>query len=261
MKPAKLSLTQAKIHEFAKRRAGATFADVASAAHGRLRQLRDDYDEAPPSYRGYLAVGICSCLETHIKYSYAAAAESFVEHPELLRLLLKDINVDIYALIATTSKSFHLADVVAASISVSSLTSYLRLARHFFSVLMEEPHDFPWDFVKMVKNGDPDLAKEFPVNLDRLNRVFDARHRFIHETTLLAGGDQSDLVDDVVLGGAGDALWLVSTFEMQFEHLRLWSRYSSIREDEGLNDAVERNLKDIQAAIALIKAECDETQF
>ena len=58
MKPAKLSLTQAKIHEFAKRRAGATFADVASAAHGRLRQLRDDYDEAPPSYRGYLVPGI-----------------------------------------------------------------------------------------------------------------------------------------------------------------------------------------------------------
>jgi hypothetical protein len=126
---------------------------------------------------------------------------------------------------------------------------------------MEEPHDFPWDFVKMVKSGDPDLAKEFPVNLDRLSRVFDARHRFIHETGLLAEGDQSDLLDDDALGGAGDALWLVSTFQRQFEHLHLWSQYSGIREDEGLNDAVERNLKDIQAAIALVKAECDETQF
>jgi hypothetical protein len=113
----------------------------------------------------------------------------------------------------------------------------------------------------MVKNGDPDLAKEFPENLDRLNRVFDARHRFVHEARLLAEGDQPDLLDDDAVGGAEDALWLVSTFQRQFQHLHLWSKYSGMREDEGLNDAVERNLKDIQAAIALVKEECDETQF
>jgi hypothetical protein len=250
-----------KIEGFAKRRADAPYIDVSNAVQGRLRRLRDDFANVPPSYRGYLSVGICSCLESHMKYSYAAAAETFSQHPELLKILFKDITVDINAMIDTASKSFHLADVVAASITISTLASYRTHASNFFSALSDNAsHDFPWDYVRIVKAGDPDRAKEFPVNLDRLERVFDARHKFIHETRL-SPEDQSDLSDEDILGGASDAAWLISTFQMQFEHLGLWSKYTNIRDDEGLDDAVSRNLKEFDELFERIKSECDQMQY
>ena len=81
-KSPKRSLDQSKIEEFARRRAGARYIDGSIAAQDRLHRLREEYEKAPPSYRGYLAVGICSCLESHIKYCYAAAAEMFFRHPD-----------------------------------------------------------------------------------------------------------------------------------------------------------------------------------
>jgi GR25 family glycosyltransferase involved in LPS biosynthesis len=73
-KSPKRSIAQSKILELANRRGGANYSDAAMAAQDRLRKLREDYERTPASYRGYLAVGICSCLESHIKYYYAAAA-------------------------------------------------------------------------------------------------------------------------------------------------------------------------------------------
>ena len=98
MAKAKRTPEQLKIQEFAKRRAGATYIDASIAAKERLLRLKDEYKDTPPSYRGYLAVGICSCLESHIKYGYAYAAERFFEHPDLLRELYKDISVDTGAI-------------------------------------------------------------------------------------------------------------------------------------------------------------------
>jgi hypothetical protein len=130
-----------KIEEFAKRRAGATYHDASFAAKLRLYKLRQEYADVPPAYQGYLAVGICSCLESHIKYFYASASERFAEHPDLLKALYKDISVDIDTLISTTSKTFHLADVIAANIKVSSLESYRNKASTLFTVFMGNPHD------------------------------------------------------------------------------------------------------------------------
>ncbi|SRR6266851_1132498 len=147
VKPPKRS-TAPKIAELANRRAGASYIDASTAARDRLLQLKEEYHETPPSYRGYLAVGICSCLESHIKYYYAAAAEGFDDHPDLLKSLFKDIHVDIDTLISATSRTFGLADVVAANITVSSLAAYRERASHFFAVFLDAPHDFPWDFVR-----------------------------------------------------------------------------------------------------------------
>jgi hypothetical protein len=96
---------QLKIESFAKRRAGATYIDASIAAKERLIKLRDHYPEAPSAYQGYLAVGICSSLESHIKYCYAHAAERLSGHPEILKQLYKGISVDIDALISTSSKT------------------------------------------------------------------------------------------------------------------------------------------------------------
>ena len=168
-KPAKRpAAQQQKIEEFARRRAGATYLDAAGAAQNRLYRLRDDFKDVPSSYRGYLAVGICSGLESHIKYSYAAAAERFFQHPQLLKKLFEGSSVDIDALIATTSKTFHLADVVAANVSASTLRTYLERATHFFSVLLEKRHNFPWDYLKVWEAGDSEGAKAAGFDVDRL---------------------------------------------------------------------------------------------
>lgn len=261
VKAPRRQLDQTKIAEFANRRKGATYFHASIAAQDRLAKLRDEFAQVPPSYRGYLVVGICSCLESHIKYSYGAAAERFFEYPELLRKLFKDVSVDIDTLIATTSKTFHLSDVVAASISVSTLAAYLERASNFFSVLMEKPHNFPWDYIKMAASGDADVKPEnYPPRLARLARIFDARHKFVHETSivgdglgLLEGDDPNECV--------GDAMWLISQFQLQFEHVELSPKYSLVRYDEGLNDAVDRSEQEIRDAFADIKKFCDPVQY
>ena len=261
VKAPRRQLDQAKIAEFAKRRTGATYLDASIAAQSRLAKLRDEYEQVPPSYRGYLAVGICSCLESHIKYSYGAAAERFFEHPELLRKLFNDVSVDIDTLIATTSKTFHLSDVVAASISVSTLTAYLERASHFFSVLMEKPHNFPWDYVKAM-SGDPDGdGKYYAPKLERLGRVFGARHKFVHETNIMEESAQPDAPIDDPIDCVEDAMWLISQFQRQFEHVELSSKYVAIKYDEGLHDAVNRTEKEIEDAFAKVRELCDPAQY
>lgn len=251
---------QRKFEEFAKRRAGARYMDAAIAAQERLQRLRIEYKDVPPSYRGYLAVGICSCLESHMKYGYAAAAERFSEHPDLLKSLFKDIQVDIDTLISTTSKTFHLADVVAASITVSTLSAYLTKASYLFSTLKGAPHNFPWDWVRVFTNGDPELDKDYQQKLDRLGRVFDARHKFVHETSVFGDSDQI-LPNDDPIECVDDALALISQFQKEFEQFEMSPKYAAIKDDEGMDDAVARLTNEIDEAFERLKADCDERQY
>src|SRR6266851_4399724 len=80
-KPTKRSPRELQIEAFAKRRAGGTYIAAAIAVKDRLLNLRSEYLDVPNSYRGYLMVGICTCLESHLKYCYAYAAERFADHP------------------------------------------------------------------------------------------------------------------------------------------------------------------------------------
>jgi hypothetical protein len=186
--------------------------------------------------------------------------EGFDDHPEILKALFKDIHVDIDTLISTTSRTFGLADVIAASITVSSLASYREKASHFFSVFTDRPHDFPWDFAKVfITNDDPESNKEYASKLERLERVFQTRHEFIHETGILDaepglfGDDLPDCVDD--------ALGLMSQFDKQYEHILMSPKYADIKDDEGLADAVTRNLEEIESVFERIKSVCDERQY
>lgn len=257
----KRRITQNKFAEFAKRRAGSSYGDASRAAQDRLQQLKEEYANAPASYRGYLSVGICTCLESHIKYYYAAAAEGFDDHPEILKALFKDIQVDIDTLISTTSKTFDLADVIAASITVSSLAAYRERASHFISVFTGAAHDFPWDFLRVFNtNGVPELEKEYALKLDRLDRVFEARHKFVHETSAFGWTVETDPLDDP-LECVEDALWLTSQFEKQYEHILMSPKYAAIKHDEGMDDAVGRNLKEIEEAFERIKSECNPRQY
>ncbi|WP_440637272.1 hypothetical protein ACSHT2_25555 [Bradyrhizobium sp. PUT101] len=249
--------SQQRIAEFAKRRGGASYHDAAGVAEERLWRLKEDYANAPASYRKYLLVGICTCLESHIKYFYAAAAEAFDDFPDMLRALYKDIQVDTDTLVSATSKTFGLADIVAANISVSTLAAYRERASHFFSVLLGKPHDFPWDFVNIGTNGDTVLNKEYAAKLDRLERVFDARHKFIHETDVLGLPDENE---DDPLECVEDALWLTSQFEKQYGDVLLSPKYASVKDDEGMEEAVQRVSGDIENAFDHIKAQCDDRQ-
>jgi hypothetical protein len=87
MAKAKRTPGQLRIQEFAKRRAGATYIDASIAAKERLLRLKDEYKDTPPSYRGYLAVGICSCLESHIKYCYAYFLDLAPQYRQTLKEL------------------------------------------------------------------------------------------------------------------------------------------------------------------------------
>lgn len=250
---------QLRIEEFASRRVGATYFDASSAARDRLMRLRQEYKDVPEAYRGYITVGICSCLESHMKYCYASAAERFSGHGDLLKQLYKDISVDIDTLVSTTSRTFHLADVVAASIKISSLAAYREKASHFFSVFTGKPHDFPWDFVGLTFGGDPQLKKAIAEQISRLERVFTTRHNFVHETDILGRSDHTKEVDDPIVC-LDDALLLVSQFEKQFEDIQMSPRYSAIRPEEGLAEAVARNLKEIDEQFERIKADCEIRQ-
>jgi hypothetical protein len=176
--------------------------------------------------------------------------------------LFEGISLDIDALIATTSKTFHLADVVAANVTASTLKMYLDRASHFFSVLMEKPHKFPWDYLKVLEAGDPELAKDVGFHFDRLNSAFDARHKIVHETNILERADhQAEMSDADVLGAVGDALFLITQFQRQFEHLVMAPKFAIIKDDESLDTAATRNLVEIGAAFARMKATCHDMQF
>jgi hypothetical protein len=221
----------------------------------------EEYDEAPASYRGYISVGICTCLESHIKYFYAAAAEGFDDHPEILKALFNDIRVDIDTLISTTSKTFDLAGVIAANITVSSLAAYRQRAGHFISVFNGAPHDFPWDFLRVFDtNGIPELDKGYALKLKRLERVFEARHKFVHETSVFGWPEPTEMLDDP-LECVKDALWLTSQFDKQYEHILMNPKYAAIKENEGMDEAVSRNLMEIDEAFERIKSECGERQY
>lgn len=249
-----------KFEAFARRRAGAGYCDASFAVKDRLLKLKEDYERAPLSYRGYLAVGICSCLESHIKYSYADAAERFSDHPELLKVLFNDIGVDIATLISATSKKFNLSDVVAASISVSTLSAYRSKASHFLGTFMDASHDFPWDYLRILTNGSADLEKEYAGRLVRLERVFDIRHRFVHETDPLIASEQFDLSDAELLECANDAIELITQFQKQFDEIQMGPKYAAVRDDEGLDDAIGRSLKEIDEAFEQIRLVCDKQQ-
>ena len=162
------SIGEANIREIAERRGGSNYQDGYRAAKKRLYALSEEFEKVPESYRGYLAVGICSSMESHIKCFYAYAAERFWNYPEILKKLLGEMEVNIETLISTTAKSFGLADVVASSISVSSLESYRSLASRFFSVLLDRKHDFPWSYQELFTESDPEWKKEIGLRLDRL---------------------------------------------------------------------------------------------
>ncbi|MEZ2146225.1 hypothetical protein AAE026_28595 [Bradyrhizobium sp. DN5] len=261
MKPVRRSIALNKISELANRRTGASYYDAMAAAVDRLLALTQEYEATPPSYRGYLAVGICSCLESHIKYLYAAAAEGYDDHPEALRELFKDVQVDIDTLISTTTRTFGLADVVAANIKVSTFSAYRERASHLLSSFTGKPHDFPWDFVKVfVTGGSPELDKEYAKKLERLERVFDARNRFVHETDVLPQKD-TDLSDSDLLKCAEDAISLMEQLERQYEEIGMNPRFAAIKEDENLAAAATRIEEEIDQSFAWIKSLCDERQY
>src|SRR4051794_34667592 len=110
-----------KAQDFARRRGGANYQDAYRAAKSRLKQLAKDFETTPVSYRGFLLVGICTAMESHLKYFYAHATDRFAAHPEILLKLLKDVSVDITTIISISTSSFQLSDVVAATISASTL--------------------------------------------------------------------------------------------------------------------------------------------
>ncbi len=232
---------------FARRRAGGSYIGVAAAALRRLYQLSEDFDNVPESYKGYLLVGVVTCLESHLKYCYAHAAERFAEHPEVLQQLYKDISVEIESLISTSTRSFHLADVIAASIKASSLFSYNKQASHFFTVLDGKPHNFPWDLAKVFHTGgDDEGAKLFAAQLERLEKAFAFRHDFVHET--VDGAFPAELRDAV-----DDARVLIILFEKHLENLEMSPRYAQVLPDEDMRDATDRCSEEIKERFEKIR--------
>jgi hypothetical protein len=126
---------------------------------------------------------------------------------------------------------------------------------------MEKPHKFPWNYLKAMEGGDPELAKDVGFDFERLNSAFDARHKIVHETNILEGTGQAEMPDADVLGAVQDALFLIAQFQRQFEHLVIAPKFAVIRDDESLDMAATRNLAEIDAAFARIKAECHDMQF
>jgi hypothetical protein len=255
-KPTKRSPRELQIEAFAKRRAGGTYVAAAVAAKDRLINLRREYLDVPTSYRGYLTVGICTCLEIHLKYCYAYAAERFVDHPDLLKELYKDISVDIDTLISTSARSFHLSDVVAANIKVSSLDTYTRLASAFFTAIEGKRHSFPWDLSKVFGFGDDEEGKKLQAEqLNRLRQVFVARHDFVHETPtepVLSLADPREYIDD--------AIHLINLFDKNLENIEMSPKFAAINHDEGLNDAVDRHMASIEDGFEKIKSFCERHQ-
>jgi|SRR5882757_1546165 hypothetical protein len=256
-KPSKSSTRELQIEAFAKRRAGRTYIAAASAAKERLLSLRREYLDVPSAYRGYIMVGICTCLESHLKYCYAYAAERFADYPDVLKQLYKDISVDIDTLISTSARSFHLSDVIAANIKVSSLDTYLRLSSAFFTAIEGRQHDFPWDLSKVFGFGDDEGGKKCQAEqLDRLRNVFVVRHDFVHEAfTEPASGlvDPREYVDD--------AIQLITLFNKNLEYIEMSPKFSAINHDEGLPGAVDRHVENIDSAFEHIKSFCEPRQY
>jgi len=255
-KPNKSSTKELQIESFAKRRAGRTYIAAASAARERLLNLRSEYLAVPNAYRGYIMVGICTCLESHLKYCYAYAAERFADYPEVLKQLYKDISVDIETLISTSARSFHLSDVIAANIKVSSVDTYLRLASAFFTAIEGRQHDFPWDLSRVFGFGDDENGKKLQAEqVDRLRNVFAARHEFVHEALtepVLGLVDPREYIDD--------ALQLINLFDKNLEYIEMGPRFSAINNDEGLPGAVDRNVEKVDAAFEHLKSFCEPRQ-
>ena len=118
---------------------------------------------------------------------------------------------------------------MASNVTVSSLAAYRERASHFFSVFLGKPHDFPWEFVRaFVTNGLPDLDKEYAMKLERLERVFEARHKFVHETNIYAV-DELELLGDDLFECVDDALSLMKQFEKQYEHILMSPKYAALK--------------------------------
>jgi hypothetical protein len=202
------------IEAYASRRRGANYQDAYRAAKRRLRNLSSEFEQAPPSYRSFILVGICTALECHLKYFYGHATERYAGHPEILSKLLRDVSVDISTMISVSTSHFQLSDVVAASVSASSLETYLAKASDFLAVMHRvDKHNFPWDYQKIFTETDREVGKDIALRLDRLREVFVLRHRLVHETDVIdpnlafarAAVDAQDIADD--------ALWLMDQFE------------------------------------------------
>lgn len=247
--------------DIAGRRAGGSYSDAAFAVMDRLLKLMQEFSEAPPSYRGYLAVGVCSCMESHMKYRYAAAVEVYDDHPEVLRVLLNELDVDVETLVSLNSHLFSLADVVAASITVSSFAQYRQRASHFFQVFAGAPHDFPWDYARAhATGGAPDEDKKYAAKLDRLERMFEIRHRFVHETEISAS-PKLDIAETELLDCADDAFRLMDQFEDQFEQIGMDSRFALPKEGATIEEAVAKQTAEINEAFDAIAAACAPYQL
>ena len=228
---------QDDIAGFAARRKGANYQDAYRAAALRLKSLYSEYEHAPNAYRAFILVGICTALESHLKYFYAYATERYAGKPDLLHKLLRDVSVDISAMISVSTSTFQLSDVVAASISASTLETYLEKAGVFIAVIYgENKHNFPWDHQKFRKGTDDHWKKEIGLKLERLRGVFALRHRLVHETDVLDAHLSQATHDIDAKQVTQDALWLIGEFE---------KRYWNSEFDEKRNPQINRAMPDL----------------
>jgi hypothetical protein len=170
------------IENLASRRAGATYQDLYRAAKERLKEhLRNRSPADPPELSQFTVISICTCIEVHLKSFYAHAVHRFRKETDIVRDLTRSVEIDINTIVPLNGSRFEFGDVVAASIKVSSLESYLKQASHFFTSVLHERYDFPWDRERIFTECDPDYAKEMAGRIARLSQLFRLRHRIVHE--------------------------------------------------------------------------------
>ena len=250
-----------KVQGFAQRRGGANYQDAYRASKSRLKQLAKDFEDTPISYRGFLLVGVCTAMESHLKYFYAHATDRYASHPEVLLRLLKDVSVDVETIISISTSTFQLSDVVAATISASTLDGYLGKCSDFISVINGQEHKFPWSYQEIMTEGDPQWKKDIAEKLKRLRIVFEARHRLVHETDVL------DHVGDNALAGLDgnqviqDALWLMGEFEKIYWDSEFNPDINIKKRDAGLEETVNAAEADLDAVFARIAGDLEERQI
>jgi hypothetical protein len=248
-----------KIQGFAMRRGGANYQDAYRAAKSRLKQLAKDFENVPKAYQGFVLVGICTAMESHLKYFYAHATDRYASHPNILLKLLKDVNVDIATIISISTSSFQLSDVVAATISVSTLDAYLAKASDFITVVHGEEHNFPWSYQEIFTETDSEFKKQIGLRLERLRTVFDARHRLVHETNVPDYGGDHPLEGLEAHQIIEDALWLMG----QFEQIYWESEFNpdlNPKSDLGLPASVDEADNEIDAVFAKMESDIEERQ-
>ena len=124
---------------------------------------------------------------------------------------------------------------------------------------MGEDFDFPWSYETLFTESDPAWQKTIAVRLDRLQKVFDARHKFIHETSILDDGLSADLGIDLQQA-VEDALWVLGEFEKIYWDLEFNPEFGIRKQDTLHPDQINEAETELDQRFERIRSVCSPRQ-